>query len=587
MFQLAPDVDLPADAPVQTFAFLARRGAGKTYNAGKLAETLLDGGAQVVVLDPVGVWYGLRLDASGGPGGIPIPVFGGLRGDIALAPGSGELVAELVAARRQSVVLDVSDFSSADQRRFATDFAEHLYSLKKRHRTPMHLIVDEAQEFVPQNPMPGEQRMLGAFLRLWRVGRNFGIGGTLISQRPQAVSKSALNLTEVLVTGQLTGPHERKTIAGWVTDQGMDAKALAELPSLPVGTVYLWSPQWLRMMVRTRFHPKRTMDTSASPKEFDPDDVEVRALAPVDLEKIRGMMGKISDQKETDDPKVLRARIAELQRNLISAGGATGEAVYQLQRERDTARENLDRCMRSFEEASRKHGEMWRTIKAALDATETMPGIPIGVLPGDPAPTLDAEIQRLNTALPNPPGKRFSIEDLPRDHRGDTAVMRAFTRKDARAPNDGSTRMLIALAEVHPKALTYRQLGTLAVMKPSGGSFPTYLSRLGVQGYITREGGLVRLTPAGRAAAGDVLKPATARELLAMWREKLPGKAADMLEWLAAERTPKTRAELADFARLEIKGGTFPTYLSKLTANGLAERAQGNRLRAVEELWLR
>lgn len=56
MFKIAEDVDLPADAVTQTFALLARRGAGKTYAAGKLAEVLLEGGAQVVVVDPVGVW---------------------------------------------------------------------------------------------------------------------------------------------------------------------------------------------------------------------------------------------------------------------------------------------------------------------------------------------------------------------------------------------------------------------------------------------------------------------------------------------------------------------------------------------------
>jgi len=55
----SPDLQLPLDAVTQTFAFLARRGAGKTYGAGKLAEGMLGAGAQVVVLDPIGNWYGL------------------------------------------------------------------------------------------------------------------------------------------------------------------------------------------------------------------------------------------------------------------------------------------------------------------------------------------------------------------------------------------------------------------------------------------------------------------------------------------------------------------------------------------------
>jgi hypothetical protein len=35
---ISPDLSLPVDAATQTFAFIARKGAGKTYAAGKLTE---------------------------------------------------------------------------------------------------------------------------------------------------------------------------------------------------------------------------------------------------------------------------------------------------------------------------------------------------------------------------------------------------------------------------------------------------------------------------------------------------------------------------------------------------------------------
>jgi DNA helicase HerA-like ATPase len=80
--EIAEDLSLPLDAATQTFAFIARKGAGKTYTAGKLVELLLDAGVQVVVLDTVGNWYGLRLAADGKKPGFDVPVLGGLRGDI-------------------------------------------------------------------------------------------------------------------------------------------------------------------------------------------------------------------------------------------------------------------------------------------------------------------------------------------------------------------------------------------------------------------------------------------------------------------------------------------------------------------------
>ena len=50
--RLTPELVLPAEAVTQTFAILAKRGAGKTALA--LVEELLRVGTQVVVADPVG-----------------------------------------------------------------------------------------------------------------------------------------------------------------------------------------------------------------------------------------------------------------------------------------------------------------------------------------------------------------------------------------------------------------------------------------------------------------------------------------------------------------------------------------------------
>lgn len=39
--KISEDLSLPIDAATQTFAFIARKGAGKTYAAGKLAECMM------------------------------------------------------------------------------------------------------------------------------------------------------------------------------------------------------------------------------------------------------------------------------------------------------------------------------------------------------------------------------------------------------------------------------------------------------------------------------------------------------------------------------------------------------------------
>src|SRR5678815_3869401 len=123
---------LPLDAVTQAMAFLGRRGSGKTYASTSVAEKMIDERAQIVALDPVGVWYGLRLAANGKSPGISIPVFGGLHGDIPLEPTGGKLLADLIVDRGISAVVDVSQFEhDTDKARFAFDFAARLFFRKK------------------------------------------------------------------------------------------------------------------------------------------------------------------------------------------------------------------------------------------------------------------------------------------------------------------------------------------------------------------------------------------------------------------------------------------------------------------------
>jgi len=95
----ARGLKMPLNAVTETFAFLGRRGSGKTYAASRFAEELLDHEAQTIILDPVGNWYGLRLDATGKKAMWDIPVFGGEYGDVPLTKSSGELIARLVVEK--------------------------------------------------------------------------------------------------------------------------------------------------------------------------------------------------------------------------------------------------------------------------------------------------------------------------------------------------------------------------------------------------------------------------------------------------------------------------------------------------------
>jgi len=300
---LSKDLSLPIDAVTSTPAFLGRKGSGKSYGAGKFSEQLLDAGCQVIILDPVGIHYGLRLDSTGKkPSKYEIPILGGIHGDIPLEPQSGSLVANFVAETGTSLILDVSQFMKNQRKQFVTDFAEQLFHRQKSRRTAMHLIIEEAQVFIPQRCGKDETRMVGAMEDIVRLGRNYGIGCSLISQRPQSVNKEVLNQCEPLVVFQLVGTHERKAVQEWVYHSGADVTdSLKRLPELKNGECYYWSPG-NRQFVKTKFYAKITYDSSATPT-FGVNTPQTGQLKPVDLDTLKSTMKDTIDRAKENDPK--------------------------------------------------------------------------------------------------------------------------------------------------------------------------------------------------------------------------------------------------------------------------------------------
>jgi hypothetical protein len=110
-------------------AIVDTSGSGKTYAARGLVERLIDRGARVCVVDPLGVWWGMRAGADGAasPSPYPVVVVGGRHADVALDEGMGAAFGRLVGTHEMACVVDVSDLGSASARHgFMTAFTEAL-----------------------------------------------------------------------------------------------------------------------------------------------------------------------------------------------------------------------------------------------------------------------------------------------------------------------------------------------------------------------------------------------------------------------------------------------------------------------------
>jgi DNA helicase HerA-like ATPase len=66
--RLSDELVVPTDLATEGIAILGKRGSGKTNTAVDLVEEMIDAGIPVVVVDTVGVWWGMQSpsDAKGG-----------------------------------------------------------------------------------------------------------------------------------------------------------------------------------------------------------------------------------------------------------------------------------------------------------------------------------------------------------------------------------------------------------------------------------------------------------------------------------------------------------------------------------------
>lgn len=570
--RVADGLDIPLEQTPQPIALIGRRGSGKTYAAGKLVEEFLDAGYQVVVLDPVGTWWALRLQADGVTPAYMVPVLGGSHGDIPLEATAGKLVATLVTERRTSMVLDVSEFNGAEQRRFVGAFMAELLAQKKKHKSAVMVVMEEAQEFAPQMARSDTATMLGAVERVVKLGRNFGIVPVLITQRPQSVNKDVLNQTELLFTFQLTGPQERKAVELWVQEKGADRSIVGELPGLPIGTALVWSPQWLNVFGRFAILPKRTYDASATPGAAP---VEAAPLGAIDLEEVRAAMAATIEKAEADNPAALRKRLAVVERERNEARASESHWREIAERATDVGERAADAAV---EATLLWHGETTQKLDSLLAGIQEASG-----KLGDMA--ADLVMLRSQMAAIRP-------ERVPAPVLAAPAVVERRPRRVATEPVDGplkagERRILETLARHHPMRVTKAQLGTLAKFKITGGTFTTYWGHLRRLGLVEDDGGLIGLTPEGFDAVGAAPSaPASTEELLETWRTALKAGARRMLDELV-EMYPVAikRSELADLVEMTASGGTFSTYLGTLRRNGLVEM-EGDLVRASSTLFL-
>jgi len=279
--KISSTLSLPLEVARRVFAFLAIRGAGKTYCAAVLAEEMLKAGIPIIVIDPMGVWWGLQVGKDGKGKGYPIVVFGGEHQNLSLEPENAEKIAGAIVASNISCVLDISELSQNQTQKLIVAFVNELRRINIQDR---HIFIEEADVIAPQKPMRDEVYCLNAVDKLVRRGGNRNLGCTLISQRSAVVNKNVLTQSDFMVAMRTNAPSDKETIAAWAVKRTTEKKKLNawldSLSELEDGEAYIWGPHMNVPGMRIKFRERETFHaTRENLKKYD--ESKIKAM-PVD-----------------------------------------------------------------------------------------------------------------------------------------------------------------------------------------------------------------------------------------------------------------------------------------------------------------
>lgn len=561
--EISVGLSLPPDTVTSTLVVYGGKGMGKTNLGSVLMEELAEARLRFAVIDPMGVWWGLRHDKDGKGKGIEVLILGGIHGDIPIEPTAGAVVADLVADESVNVVIDISRrpdgtmWSIGERIRFVRDYSKRVYQRQGERRRPLMQVIDEAARFIPQVVRKDESDVagcMGAVAVLVEEGRNVGIGVTLITQRSARLNKDVAELADCMIAFRTVGPNSRRAVLDWLGEH-VEKERLKDLDakvrSLPVGVGLVVSPGWLGVEAVVKFRSRQTFDSSKTPKAGEAEARVSGEGAKPDLNQYRARMAETIEKAKADDPKELKKRVAELERQLQAKPAAAAPAKAEVK--------VVDRPVL-------KDGQLARIEKLSMQGGQLAARLIEIVRELNAGGDVIADALR-QVATGNKNAITTPLVSRPAPARPTPAPAPRFQKASPDSGTEqlpaGERKVLIAIAQ-HPDGVTREQLTILTGYKRS--SRDTYLQRLGARGFVDIAE-RIRATDAGVAVLGTDYEPLpTGTALYLYWRDRLPTGEAHILR-LVYDKGTQTREAISE--ETGYKRSSRDTYIQRLAARRL------------------
>lgn len=563
----------------------ANSGGGKSWAIRRLIEQAF-GKVQIIVLDPEGEFGNMRSKFDF--------VYAGKGGDAPVESRSAALLARRLLELKASAIIDLYELPPQERKHFVRLFCEAMVNAPKELWHDCLVIIDEAHVFAPEK---SDSEALGPVIDLATRGRKRGYCVVLASQRISKLHKDAAAECNNKLIGRTALDIDRKR-AG--EELGITSKEeVLALRNLMPGEFMAFGPA-----IGNDVKKLYIGDVGVKP----PSRGVTRSVAAPSA-TVKKILSKLADlpqeaAEEARTTKELKVALDTAQRRVRELERAPKTVTIPGPIMKGLTEKEVDARLRSalhrrdleWEKVVKNWERFAVKIHVALRDAATMANNLVVPLKLPPFTLTPSNLKEATVTLKNQhpqKGERLSFQHRLPPMRNLGKPLPVEIKRPGHVVDleeevklgSGELRLLKILAQRSPMRMTRAQLGLLAKVKSTTGTFRNYISKLKMGGMIEVEGDFIKASELGIESSGEESKaPQTLEELIAMWRESLPAGVVRIFD-LVVEASPEpiSRADIAERLNIAATTGTFRNYISILKTNGLIE-TQGDMLELSTDL---
>jgi peptidoglycan hydrolase CwlO-like protein len=375
-------VELPVEEILTGRAFLTgKSGSGKSNSANVIAESLLDRGLALLIIDTEGEYYSLREEYEI----LHVGTEPDQEYDLHVGPEHGEKLAELALEQNVPIILDVSDTLEGDEERddLIYETVRHLFYKEKQVKKPFLIIAEEAHNYIPQRGAHDDLSKM--MITVGKQGRKRGLGMLGVSQRPQDVRKEYISQCDWILWHRLTWDSDTKVV-GRVADN-TTANAVEGLDD---GEGFLQADFVDEDIIRVQMRRMKTFDAGATPGLDGFDRPELKSLSDDDLvdelesisereEQRQDRMEKLESQLEEREDRIeeLEERVERLKdlREMVDSTEGLPDATETQADDTDLSSVTLEIDGDTFQSPEVIEAQVMEIQQAKEDAEEQLEAV--------------------------------------------------------------------------------------------------------------------------------------------------------------------------------------------------------------------